>query len=51
MAVQSHVIDMFEHAELQSDPSARQLMLTFVVAGAGFAGVETVAGLQDCPRR
>jgi len=47
MAIQGHVIDMFEHAELQSDPSMRKLMLTFVVAGAGLAGVETVAGLQD----
>jgi len=51
MAIQSRIIDMFEHAELQSEPLMRKLMLTFVVAGAGFAGVETAAGLQDFAHR
>ncbi len=47
MALRNHVIDVFEHADLQSDPEIRKTMLTFVVAGGGFAGAETVAELRD----
>jgi NADH dehydrogenase len=47
MMLRNHVIDVFEHADLQEDPRIRESMLTFVVAGGGFAGVETVAELRD----
>ena len=47
MMLRNHIIDVFEHADLQDDPRAREAMLTFVVAGGGFAGVETVAELKD----
>jgi NADH dehydrogenase len=47
MMLRNHVIDVFEHADLRDDPLARSAMLTFVVAGGGFAGVETVAELKD----
>src|SRR5271157_2160646 len=46
-ALHAHVIDKLEHAELQSDPAARRELLTFVLAGGGFAGVETIAELND----
>ncbi len=49
-ALHAHVIDKLEHAELESDPQARREMLTFVVAGGGFAGVETLAELNDFVR-
>jgi NADH dehydrogenase len=49
-ALHAHVIDKLEHADLQSDPAARRLLLTFVVAGGGFAGVETLAELNDFVR-
>jgi NADH dehydrogenase len=49
-ALHAHVIDKLEHAELESDPQARGEMLTFVVAGGGFAGVETLAELNDFVR-
>src|SRR4029434_1052801 len=39
-----------ELASLTDDPSARRAMLTFVVAGGGFAGVETVGALNDFVR-
>jgi NADH dehydrogenase len=45
-----HVIGKLEHAELEDDPSARRRLLTFVVAGGGFAGVETAAELNDFVR-
>ena len=36
--------------EANSNPADRQSLLTFVVAGGGFAGVETVAALNDFVR-
>lgn len=47
MALRNHIIRVFEHADLEDDPGIRKAMLTFVVAGGGFAGVETVAELRD----
>jgi NADH dehydrogenase len=47
MVLRNHVIDVFEHADLQPDSLVRRRLLTFVVAGAGFAGVETIAELKD----
>jgi NADH:ubiquinone reductase (H+-translocating) len=49
-ALHAHVIDKLEHADLQSDPARRRELLTFVVAGGGFAGVETLAELNDFVR-
>lgn len=45
-----HVIGKFEHADLDPDPRARRRLLTFVVSGGGFAGVETAAELNDFVR-
>src|SRR5688500_5902330 len=44
------VIGKFEHADLEPGPGARRRLLTFVVAGGGFAGVETAAELNDFVR-
>ena len=49
-ALHAHVIDKLEHADLESDSEARRELLTFVVAGGGFAGVETLAELNDFVR-
>ncbi len=49
-ALHAQVIDKLEHADLQGDPAARRQLLTFVVAGGGFAGVETLAELNDFVR-
>jgi NADH dehydrogenase len=47
MALRNHVIDLLEHADMETAPEIRRKMLTFVVAGGGFAGAETAAELQD----
>jgi len=48
LLLHNQVLDMFEHAEMLSkDSPERKQMLTFVVVGGGFAGVETVAALHD----
>jgi NADH:ubiquinone reductase (H+-translocating) len=45
--LRDHVIGLLERAEQESDPGERRQILTFVVAGAGFAGTETIAELYD----
>ena len=49
-SLHAHIIDKLEHADLQSDPAQRRELLTFIVAGGGFAGVETLAELNDFVR-
>jgi NADH dehydrogenase len=38
---------MFEHADREPDPALRSPLLTFVIAGGGFAGVELAGALND----
>ena len=45
--IRNHVIEMFERADKESDPQIRNRLLTFVVAGGGFAGVELAGALND----
>ena len=47
--VRNHVIEMFERAD-REDPSIRKPLLTFVIAGGGFAGVELAGSLNDFAR-
>lgn len=49
-SLHAHIIDKLEHADLESDPARRRELLTFVIAGGGFAGVETLAELNDFVR-
>jgi NADH dehydrogenase len=44
------VIARLEAASVEPDPDRRKRMLTFVVAGGGFAGVETVGAINDLAR-
>jgi NADH dehydrogenase len=44
------VLAMLETASVEPDPERRKRMLTFVVAGGGFAGVETVGAVNDLAR-
>ncbi len=48
--IRNHVIDLFEAAALMDDPWARRRLLTFVVVGAGHAGTELMAGLEELTR-
>ncbi len=45
--IRNHVIEMFERADREPDPAVRAPMLTFVVAGGGFAGVELAGAVND----
>jgi NADH dehydrogenase len=44
------VIAMLEAASVEPDPGRRKRTLTFVVAGGGFAGVETVGAINNLAR-
>jgi len=48
--IRNHVIDMFERADREPDAAERREMLTFVIAGGGFAGVELAGALNDFTR-
>jgi NADH dehydrogenase len=48
--LRARVIEMLEIASVEPDPDRRKRMLTFVVAGGGFAGVETVGAINDLAR-
>jgi NADH dehydrogenase len=48
--IRNHVIDVFERADREPDPETRRSLLTFVVAGGGFAGAELAGGLNDFVR-
>jgi NADH dehydrogenase len=51
MNLRNHVINVLEEAEGEADPEVRAKLLTFVVAGGGFSGVEVMAELNDFVRR
>jgi NADH dehydrogenase len=45
--LRNHLVRMLEEAEAESDPDCRRRLLTFVVAGGGFSGVECIAEMND----
>jgi len=50
ITIRNHIIDMFEQADRETNPELRHEMLTFVVAGGGFAGAELAGALNDFSR-
>jgi NADH dehydrogenase len=49
--LRTHVIGCLETADVTEDKEVRRPLLTFVVVGAGFSGVETVAETRELVRR
>jgi len=45
--LRNRMIDMLEQAENETNPILRKSLLTFVIVGAGFAGIETAGELLD----
>jgi NADH dehydrogenase len=49
-AIRSRVLGCLEAANSEGDVGARRTLLTFVVGGAGYTGVETMAAINDLAR-
>jgi NADH dehydrogenase len=47
ISLRNHLIHTLEEADIETDPELRRKLLTFVVAGGGFSGVEVIAELCD----
>ncbi len=50
MRIRNRVINLFETAALSDDPWVQRQRLTFVVVGAGHAGTELMAALEELTR-
>ena len=50
MVLRNHVIHVLEEADVEENPELRRRLLTFVVGGGGFSGVELMAELNDFVR-
>lgn len=51
ISLRNHLIHVLEEAAVETDPEVRRELLTFVVAGGGFSGVEVCAELNDFVRK
>jgi NADH dehydrogenase len=47
IALRNHLIHTLEEADVEQDAELRKKLLTFVVGGGGFSGVEVMAELND----
>jgi len=50
LVIRNHIIHALEEADIEKEAEVRRALLTFVVAGGGFSGVEAVAELNDFVR-
>jgi len=49
--LRNHVLRCLERADIEPDADQRKALLTFVVAGGGFSGVETIGELDELVTR
>ncbi|MCC6947635.1 MAG: FAD-dependent oxidoreductase [Bradyrhizobiaceae bacterium] len=49
--LRNHVFRCLELADIENDPAEKRSLLTFVVAGGGFSGVETLGELSEMLHR
>jgi NADH dehydrogenase len=49
--LRNHVLRCLELADIEPDPAQKAALLTFVVAGGGFSGVETIGELHELVHR
>jgi NADH:ubiquinone reductase (H+-translocating) len=45
--LRNQLVQVLEQADTEDDPQVREALLTFVVAGGGFSGVECIAEMND----
>ncbi len=49
--LRNKIIRRLEHADVTRDPAIKERLLTFVIGGGGFSGVETVGEVSEMIRR
>ncbi len=49
--LRNHVFRCLELADIESDPAEKKALLTFVIAGGGFSGIETTGELSELLRK
>jgi len=49
--LRNHIIRAVSEASIETDPARQKQLLTFVIAGGGFSGVEVAAEINDFVRR
>ena len=47
IVIRNRIMDALERAEVEPDPEERKALLTFVIVGAGYTGVELGTSLRD----
>ena len=50
LSLKNHILEVLELAEIETDPEERRRLLTFFVAGGGYAGTEIAGELADLAR-
>ncbi|MCH9611532.1 MAG: hypothetical protein S4CHLAM102_00020 [Chlamydiia bacterium] len=50
LTLRNHLVDVIETAAIEEDPELKKQLLTFIVGGGGFSGVEAVAEINDFAR-
>lgn len=51
LALQAHIMEMLEKAEVCEDPVMKHFYLSFIVVGGGFSGVEVAGEINDLVRK
>ena len=46
--LRNHIIDVFERAAIEKDEGKRRQLLTFIIVGGGYIGIQSVSELRDC---
>ncbi len=49
-AIRNRALELLDRADAEDDPDKRHALLTFVVGGGGYTGVETLAAVNDLVR-
>lgn len=47
VSLRNHIISLFEYASIEEDPEERRELLTFVIAGGNYAGIEVAVELDE----
>ncbi|MBI2832427.1 MAG: FAD-dependent oxidoreductase [Chloroflexi bacterium] len=47
MVLRNHIIEVFEQASMEKNPERQRQLVTFIISGAGYTGIQLVTELRD----